>query len=74
MLEPLLRSSSVTNKGVNPDPDGYVRLTIGAEDSGEGHWLDTGGRRRGFIVVRWLDNPPNAPDVTVRLLDKEVQK
>ncbi|GAA2808654.1 DUF1214 domain-containing protein [Mycolicibacterium pallens] len=72
-LEPLLRSSSVTNKGVNADPDGYVRLTIGAEDSGEGHWLDTGGRRRGFIVVRWLDNP-NAPDVTVRLLDKEVQK
>ncbi|QEN15395.1 DUF1214 domain-containing protein [Mycolicibacterium sp. ELW1] len=72
-LEPLLRSSSVTNKGVSPDPDGYVRLTIGAQDSGTGHWLDTGGRRRGFIVVRWLDNP-NAPDVTVRLLDKEVQK
>lgn len=74
MLEPLLRSSSVTNKGVSPpDPDGYVRLTIGAHDFGEGHWLDTGGRRRGFIVVRWLDNP-NAPDVAVRLLDKEVQK
>lgn len=72
-LEPLLRSSSVTNKGVTADAEGYVRLTIGAEDSGEGHWLDTGGRRRGFIVVRWLDNP-NAPDVTVRLLDREVQE
>ena len=24
---------------------------------GRGHWLDTGGRHRGFIILRWLDNP-----------------
>jgi hypothetical protein len=72
-LEPLVRHSSVTNKGIEPGPDGRVRLTIGAEDHGDGYWLDTGGRKRGFIVVRWLDNP-NAPDVTVRLLDKETQR
>jgi hypothetical protein len=72
-LEPLVRQSSVTNKGVEPGPDGRVRLTIGAENHGDGYWLDTGGRKRGFIVVRWLDNP-NAPDVTVRLLDKETQR
>jgi hypothetical protein len=71
-LEPTMRTSSVTNKGVTADPDGYVRLTIGAEDIGDGFWLDTGGRRRGFMIVRWLDNP-NAPDVTVTLLDKEIR-
>ncbi|MEB3980742.1 DUF1214 domain-containing protein [Mycobacterium sp. 663a-19] len=63
-LEPRRRHSSVTNRGVRPDPDGRVRIAISAEDLGFGHWLDTGGRRRGFVVLRWLDNP-NPPDVTV---------
>jgi len=39
-----------------------VRIAIGANDFGHGHWLDTGGRRRGFVVLRWLDNP-DPPDV-----------
>lgn len=56
-LEPRHRHSSVTNKGVAPDQDGLVRIAIGANDFGYGHWLDTGGRHRGFVVVRWLDNP-----------------
>ncbi|OAN39647.1 DUF1214 domain-containing protein [Mycolicibacterium iranicum] len=56
-LEPRDRHSSVTNKGVTPDEDGLVRIAIGAKDRGHGHWLDTGGRHRGFIVVRWLDKP-----------------
>lgn len=72
-LEPLTRQSSVTNKGVTPGPDGLVRLTIGTQDHGDGYWLDTGGRRRGFITLRWLDNP-NAPDVAVRLLEKEIRR
>ncbi|TGD84297.1 DUF1214 domain-containing protein [Mycolicibacterium sp. CH28] len=72
-LEPLNRTSSVTNRGVTPDADGRIRLSIGAEDDGHGFWLDTGGRRRGFVIVRWLDSP-NAPEVTVRLLEKEVQR
>lgn len=61
-LEPRHRHSSVTNKGVAPGDDGTVRIAIGAKDFGHGHWLDTGGRRRGFIVLRWLDNPA-PPDV-----------
>jgi hypothetical protein len=66
-LEPRHRHSSVTNKAVEPDADGVVRIAIGARDFGHGHWLDTGGRRRGFVVLRWLDNP-DPPDVrtTVR--------
>ncbi|MGY4711771.1 DUF1214 domain-containing protein [Mycolicibacterium sp. CBM1] len=72
-LEPLTTTSSVTNKGITPDADGYVRLSIGAEDDDTGYWLDTGGRERGFVIVRWLDNP-NAPDVTVRLQDRKTQR
>jgi hypothetical protein len=56
-LEPHRRHSSVTNKGVRPDADGHVRVAISARDLGVGHWLDTGGRHRGFVVLRWLDNP-----------------
>ena len=56
-LEPRHRHSSVTNKAVRPDGDGLARIAIGAKDFGHGHWLDTGGRRRGFVVLRWLDNP-----------------
>ena len=63
-IEPRRRHSSVTNKGVTADADGKVRIAIGAKDFGHGHWLDTGGNHRGFVVLRWLDNPV-APDVTV---------
>ena len=65
-LEPRHRHSSVTNKGLRPDADGIARIAIGAKDFGRGHWLDTGGRRRGFVVLRWLDNPePFAVRTTV---------
>lgn len=60
--EPRRRHSSVTDRGVRPDAAGLVRIAIGATDFGHGHWLDTGGRRRGFVVLRWLDNP-EAPEV-----------
>lgn len=63
-LEPRRRHSSVTNRGVPPDAGGHVRIAVSDEDFGLGHWLDTGGRQRGFIVLRWLDNP-SPPDVTV---------
>ena len=61
-IEPRHRHSSVTNKGCRPDADGVARIAIGTVDFGHGHWLDTGGRCRGFVVLRWLDNP-EAPAV-----------
>jgi hypothetical protein len=61
-LEPRHRHSSITNKALRPEADGLARIAIGAKDFGHGHWLDTGGRRRGFVVLRWLDNP-EAPAV-----------
>jgi hypothetical protein len=66
-LEPRHRHSSVTNKGLRPDSDGIARIAIGAKGFGHGHWLDTGGRRRGFVVLRWLDNP-EAPVVRTTVL------
>ncbi len=71
-LEPRCRHSSVTNRGVQPDADGRVRIAISAENFGFGHWLDTGGRHRGFVVLRWLDNP-SPPDVTVSVRQREEQ-
>ena len=65
-LEPRHRHSSVTNKGVHPGADGHVRIAISSRDFEVGHWLDTGGRQRGFVVLRWLDNP-KPPTVTVSI-------
>lgn len=66
-LEPRHRHSSVTDKGVTGDDAGVVRIAIGAHDFGHGHWLDTGGRRRGFVLLRWLDNPdPPVVQTSVR--------
>jgi hypothetical protein len=61
------RTSSVTNAGVGIGPDGSARMVVAASSppsatDGTTVWLDTGGRHRGFIVIRWLDNPV-APDV-----------
>ena len=69
-LEPRHRHSSVTNKALSPGSATVVRIAIGAKDFGHGHWLDTGGRRRGFIVLRWLDNP-EPPDVRTSVLRAE---
>ncbi|BBX64363.1 hypothetical protein MSAS_35370 [Mycobacterium saskatchewanense] len=69
-LEPRRRNSSVTNRALRPEGDGRVRIAISERDYGFGHWLDTGGRRRGFVVVRWLDNPA-APAVAVAVRRRE---
>jgi hypothetical protein len=75
------RPSSLTNAGAVREADGTVRVVIGADAPPAGpagpNWLDTGGRHRGFVILRWLDNPAppkvhcrvvqnhSAPDQTV---------
>jgi len=66
------RTSSVTNAGVTLRPDGTARVVLAAvappsADDGTTVWLDTGGRHRGFVCVRWLDNP-TAPEVRAAVL------
>jgi hypothetical protein len=60
------RRSSLTNASAVRDDDGTVRVVIAATDPGHPNWLDTGHRHRGFVLLRWLDNPA-APAVTTRV-------
>ena len=66
-LEPRRRRSSATHVGLRPDLDGLVRVAISGRDPDAHNWLDTGGRPRGFVVLRWLDNP-HPPEVTTRVI------
>ena len=54
--------SSLNGFQARRDADGKFRAVIARRDPHAPNWLDTGGRRRGFIVIRWLDNP-EAPTV-----------
>jgi hypothetical protein len=56
-IDPRRRRSSITNAAVVADGDGRVRIVAAATDPGVANWIDTGGRHRGFVTVRWLDNP-----------------
>jgi hypothetical protein len=67
-LEPQRRHSSVTNRALAPGPAGRIRIAISGKDFGDGHWLDTGGRHRGFVILRWLDNP-QPPALTATVVD-----
>jgi hypothetical protein len=66
-LEPRRRRSSVTNVHAE-EKDGRVRLVISGTDPGVPNWLDTGGRHRGFVILRWLDGAA-APDLTTEVID-----
>jgi hypothetical protein len=63
-IEPRRRPSSVTNATAMPQRDGNVRIVVAATDPGMANWLDTGSRHRGWIVLRWLDNPTPPPVAT----------
>jgi hypothetical protein len=66
-LEPGRRRSSLTNASAAREADGTVRVVVSDADPGTPNWLDTGGRHRGFVLLRWLDNP-EAPAVTTRVV------
>ncbi len=55
------RRSSITNAAAIAEADGTVRIVVGAQDPGHPNWIDTGGRHRGFVTLRWLDNPDPPP-------------
>ena len=60
-IDPRRRRSSLTNAAAVADADGTVRSSIAADRPRRApNWLDTGGRHRGFVIVRWLDNPDGA--------------
>jgi hypothetical protein len=65
-IDPRRRRSSITNAAAKPSGDGVVRVIAAATDPQVDNWIDTGGRHRGFVVLRWLDNP-RPPRVTTRV-------
>jgi hypothetical protein len=66
-IEPGRRRSTITNAGAVARADGSVRLVVAHGDPGVANWLDTGGRGRGFVIVRWLDNP-SAPPIRTQVV------
>lgn len=65
-LEPRRRRSSLTNVHAD-ERDGRVRLVVSGTDPGVPNWLDTGGRHRGFVILRWLDGAA-APELTTEVV------
>jgi hypothetical protein len=63
------RRISVTGVAAARRPDGGVRFVVAARDPGipTANWLDTGGRHRGFVTFRWLDNP-EPPEIATRVV------
>ena len=61
------RRISITNAAAARRSDDRVRFVIAAQDPGVPNWLDTGGRHRGFMLFRWLDNP-SPPEVHTQIL------
>lgn len=61
-------NGSLTHATATRRADGGVRLVVAARDPAAPgtSWLDTGGRRRGFVALRWLD-ARTAPRATSRV-------
>lgn len=53
------------------EADGSWTLVISPEDPGVPNWLDTGGRREGFLLLRWVLAGDAPPTPICRLADLE---
>ena len=54
-------TTSLNNHTATKSADGSWELLIAPTDVGHPNWLDTGGRREGYMIVRWVlaDDPPH---------------
>jgi len=54
-------TTNLNNRTARRSEDGSWRLVISPVDPGVPNWLDTQGRREGYMIVRWVlaDNPPH---------------
>jgi hypothetical protein len=54
-------TTHLSNGTAAPDANGDWTLVVAPEDPGVPNWLDAGGRREGFLLLRWVlagDAPP----------------
>jgi Protein of unknown function (DUF1214) len=54
-------TTNLNNRTAERTSDGDWRLVISPENPGVPNWLDTSGRREGYMIVRWVlaDRPPH---------------
>jgi uncharacterized protein DUF1214 len=54
-------TTNLNNHTAERSADGNWRLVISPRDPGVANWIDTGGRREGYMIVRWVlaDRPPH---------------
>jgi hypothetical protein len=54
-------TTNLNNHTAQRNADGNWRLVISPTDPGVPNWLDTQGRREGYMIVRWVlaDGPPH---------------
>jgi hypothetical protein len=54
-------TTNLNNHTAERSTDGDWRLVVSPRDPGVANWIDTGGRREGYMIVRWVlaDRPPH---------------
>jgi hypothetical protein len=54
-------TTNLNNHTAARSEDGNWRLVISSTDPGVANWIDTGGRKEGYMIVRWVlaDRPPH---------------
>jgi hypothetical protein len=52
-LDYINHQTSLTADQARRDPDGMLRFVISDSDPGVANWLETTGRRRGYVQIRW---------------------
>ena len=54
-------TTNLNNRTAQRSADGSWRLVISPTDPGVPNWIDTQGRREGYMIVRWVlaDDPPH---------------
>jgi len=63
------RPINTNNHLARKDADGSWTIVVAAEDPGVPNWLDTGGRREGFLLLRWVLAGDAPPTPTCRLVE-----
>jgi hypothetical protein len=63
------QTTNLNNRSAETSADGDWRLVISPTDPGVANWLDTSGRREGYMLVRWVlaDGPPHPSAEVVRI-------
>jgi hypothetical protein len=71
-LDYLHRPVSITSKRMKCQADGTVRLILSAEQPSQledaDNWISTSFRRRGFMILRWLDTPTDVSEPSFKLI------